>query len=533
MANTAEDSGAARQSARQPGRRAAPVSALPQQQAGAAYPTVIVLFLISVMLPFNFEVGPVLLNSSRVFIMLMIAPAMIRWLSGAAGPHLRADYMILAFGGWMLICLVLNQGLSRAGAYWGSQFVEVVGAFFLARAFIVGPGCFLFLVRCYLLMVMAMLPVAFYENLTGEVIYLDLWRGIPGLLPFNSVEYGTRMGFYRAQVAFVHPILYGVVVSTAFSLAWLVLKVRGRSVATRVLASGTVAVATLGSMSAGPVVAVVGQAGLIFYDWVMRANAARWKIFFILVALTYVAIDLYSARSPFAAVLSRVTFSASTAFNRLRIWDYGTDEVMRNPIFGMGLFTDWIRPAFMPSSVDNHWLLMAMRYGLPGIALLLGAFLWIIYRITRKDFNDESLQTIGKGVVFSMVGVILSLSTVAAFSSTFSLMLFMLGAGAFLLRPEIGAAGAAVPDAPEARARGGGMARRAQARGQGTARASGGKDRADRQTPPPTARTGARTDAGADAQIDATAEARSATASRGRYTRFPKGTRPPGGDRAR
>ena len=479
------------------------------EQAGAAYPAVIVLFLVSVVLPFNFEIGPVLLNPSRVFLLVMIGPALIRWASGAAGPRLRADYMIFGFGFWMLICLLLNQGLARTGAYWGSQFVEVVGAYFLARAFIVGPGCFLFLVRAFLVMVAAMLPVAFYENLTGQVIYLDLWRDIPGLQAFNSVNYGTRMGLYRAQVAFVHPILYGVVISTAFSLAWLVLKVRGRSVLTRTLAAGTVAVATFGSMSAGPIVSVAGQAGLIFYDWVMRANAARWKIFFATLVVIYVAIDLYSARSPFAAVLSRVTFNASTAYNRILIWQYGTDEVMRNPIFGMGLFQDWIRPSFMVESIDNHWLLMAMRFGLPGIALLLGAFIWIIYKIARKNFNDDGLQAIGQGVVFSMVGAILSLSTVAAFSSTFSLILFVLAAGAFLLRPECGAA-AAIPETQPGQ-RGGAVSRKAAARDAGPARF--GRPRG--------------------ASPAETSSAPSEQAANNRYTRFPGGARPPSRSRPR
>ena len=386
--------------ARASSRHASAAAANAVSSQSPVYPAISVLILIVTVLPFHFEIGGVLLNPSRLLLMVLIFPAIGRWVSGQVGKPIAADYMILGFGFWTLISLALNQGLGRTGVYWGSQFTEIVGAYFVGRAFIVSQACFVFLARAYLVMVALMLPIALFENFTGDVIYLDLWAMIPGLTAADSVNYGPRLGLYRAQVAFSHPILYGVVVSTAFSFAWLVLKANGQSKPRRLLSAGLVTVGTISSMSAGAVVSVATQIMLISWDWLLRANAARWKIFFGLLAAIYVIIDLVSNRSPFAAVLSRLTFNSSTAFNRMRIWEFGTDEVMRHPIFGMGLFGDWIRPAFMSPSIDNHWLLMAMRFGLPGIALLLGAFVWVIYKVSRKPFGDETLHDLGRATVF-------------------------------------------------------------------------------------------------------------------------------------
>ena len=46
------------------------------------------------------------------------------------------------------------------------------------------------------------------------------------------------------------------------------------------------------------------------------------------------------------------TFSTTSAYNRIIIFEYGSAEVMRNPIFGIGL-GDWIRPVWMSDSMDN------------------------------------------------------------------------------------------------------------------------------------------------------------------------------------
>lgn len=440
----------------------------------AAFPAITLMMLIVTVLPVSFYMGGVLLNPSRLLLMVLIFPALIRWASGKVGKPILPDYMFLGFGVWMLISLALNQGIGRTGVYWGSQFVEVVGAYFVGRAFIISRACFMFMVRAYLILILFLLPIGIYENLTGEVIYLNLLDSLPGLDAPGSVNYGPRMGLHRAQVAFHHPILYGVVVSTAFSFAWLVLKAKGRGTGSRVISSAIVTVATISSMSAGAIVSVATQIMLIAWDWILRANAARWKIFFGILAFFYVVIDLVSNRSPFAAVLSRLTFSNSTAYNRIRIWDFGSAEVMRHPIFGMGLFSDWIRPFFMSDSIDNHWLLMAMRFGLPGIFLLLGPFIWIIYKISRKQFANEQSYLLGRAVVFSMSGAIIALCTVAAFASTFSMILFLLGGAVFLLYEPSSTAPALQPVKPGRRS---GRARQgsesAEAAGAGAGRKAG------------------------------------------------------------
>ena len=114
---------------------------------------------------------------------------------------------------------------------------------------------------------------------------------------------------------------------------------------------------------------------------------------------------MVSNRAPLVVLISYITFSTSTAYNRILIWRYGTDDVMGSPLFGIGL-NDWSRPIWMGSSVDNFWLLWAMRYGLVGFLLLAIPILLILYKVIRRDFSAEGgLDNCRKGYVFSIVGL--------------------------------------------------------------------------------------------------------------------------------
>ena len=63
-------------------------------------------------------------------------------------------------------------------------------------------------------------------------------------------------------------------------------------------------------------------------------------------------------------MLEHLTFNKDSADGRLIVFDYGMMEVMKHPVFGIGL-NDWTRPWYRAgkSSFDNFWLLEAMRYG--------------------------------------------------------------------------------------------------------------------------------------------------------------------------
>ena len=104
--------------------------------------------------------------------------------------------------------------------------------------------------------------------------------------------------------------------------------------------------------------------------------------------------------------MSYATFSAHTAYWRSIIFDWGMVNVWANPIFGLGL-NDWVRPRYMVSgSMDNFWLVVAVRYGIPGFALLAAGYLIALWKIGRRDFDgDQLLWQFRRAWMFSFIGL--------------------------------------------------------------------------------------------------------------------------------
>jgi hypothetical protein len=66
-------------------------------------------------------------------------------------------------------------------------------------------------------------------------------------------------------------------------------------------------------------------------------------------------VDLLSNRTPFHVFVTYLTFSVETGYARIMIWNWGIAEVMRHPVFGIGL-AEWERPLWKSGSMDNFWL---------------------------------------------------------------------------------------------------------------------------------------------------------------------------------
>ena len=148
-------------------------------------------------------------------------------------------------------------------------------------------------------------------------------------------------------------------------------------------------------------------------------------------------------------MISYLTFIPRNAYWRLHIWNYGSAEVLRHPLFGIGL-NDWARPGWLASaSVDNFWLNTAMRYGLPGLLLLVAGIVANLVGILRAEL-PEDLRAARSGHVVALVGTIVALSTVHIWGSTAALILFYLGAGCWLYTGMPAAAEAEAPAGPAA-----------------------------------------------------------------------------------
>ena len=165
----------------------------------------------------------------------------------------------------------------------------------------------------------------------------------------------------------------------------------------------------------------------------------RWAALFTLFGLTYIAIDLFSTKTPFHVFVNNGSPSRLSRLQphpHLRV-RHGK-EVARHPIFGIGL-GDWERPSWMSDSMDNFWLVVAVRYGLPAflmlVALLLG-LIWTVGAAQEPAAPNGAARAMPGLSRFS--GSPSRRPPCTLWNALFVLFLFLIGAGAWLLdaRPE-------------------------------------------------------------------------------------------------
>ena len=365
---------------------------------------------------------------------------MIRLLAGAYGRVILTDLLFVAHTLWMAVALGVNSPEAVVTQF-GSVGMEFLGGYAIGRAYVRTPEVFLALCRALALIVLCLTPFAIYEAQTGRPLIVEYIARLPGINSVGIVTTEGRLGLERVQGPFAHPIHFGLFCSVAFSLTAVALKgvvSNTRRWATAVVVAG---VGFLG-LSSGAWLAILLQIGLIFWATVFARVRWRWWLLVGLFALAYILIDILSNRTPLRVFMSYATFSPHTAYWRGLIFEWGIANVLgsaekgipASPIFGIGM-RDWVRPSYMNSgSMDNFWLVMAVRFGVPGFLFIAVGYALVIAQVMRRDFTADSvLSQIRRGWVFTFLGLTFTLCTVHVWTSLYSFVFFLFGAGVWLI----------------------------------------------------------------------------------------------------
>lgn len=425
----------ANESSREPqGKQGTSSRDLSTVQTGTGSRTLLTIFLITLVIPLQFFIGPAQLTPYRVFLIIMMFPLLAKWLSGGAGKIQGLDFVFLGFVFWVDFTFIVNHGLTRIELLVINP-IETFGAFLAGRVYIRSSKDFERLTKFLVICLFIFIPVALYEGLTTTRIIAEAFDLIGKTHPWAysnaNAAAEMRLGLNRAQVVFEHPILFGVFTATAFGILYYSLRSNDKGISGYRRGWLSVA-ATFLSLSTGAFLAVVAQIGLVSWDKIMGRRPNHWKILLGLVALAYVVVDLISNRTPFEVFISYAAFSAQTGYMRVIIFVYGMDNVWANPIFGLGL-SNWVRPAWMYStSVDNFWLVMALRHGFPGFLLIAWTFIGTIIRLSSLQLKDLNVRNQRTGLVVVYIGLALSLMTVHAWGAVYVYICFLLGAGSWM-----------------------------------------------------------------------------------------------------
>ncbi|WP_371170537.1 O-antigen ligase family protein [Aliiroseovarius sp. 2305UL8-7] len=407
-------------------------------------PLPVLIYLIVVVVPFHFNAGPVLLTGVRAFLLVLIVPLTIKLFTGKFGRLVFADFLFFLHMGWAAIALSVNNP-DRTVQFIGSNAVEFLGGYILARAYVRSPEVLMAVWKVLFVVVILTLPLAAFEAVTARPIAIEIISKLPGIQSLANIVMESRMGLDRAQVVFAHPIHYGLFCSVTFSLCVVGMKKEWGNFR-RLLTTGMICTGVFLSLSSGALLPVALQIGLIIWAAVFDKLKARWMLLMSLIVLAYITIDLLSNRTPIRVFMSYATFSPHNAFWRGLIFEYGIQNVWDSPVFGIGL-NDWKRPGWMhASTVDNFWLLIAMQFGIPGFILLVIGYFEILIRIgVSKVDADPVTWRLRRAYMFSFIGMTLTLSTVHVWTNIYSFTFFMLGSGVWFIfaKPQ------APSDAPE------------------------------------------------------------------------------------
>lgn len=405
---------------------------------------IVVLYLFCVVIPIGFNLGPLYLTSLRLILILLIIPLAIRLLMGHFGRVYVFDVLFFLHVLWMGLALWVNSPEQMVTQI-GSVGAEFLGGYLVGRAYVRDRGSFLSLCRALVLIVLCCLPFALYESRTGRPLIVEFLGRLPGSSTVPIVTIEGRMGLERVQGSFAHPIHFGLFCSVAFSLCFVALQ-GTYSITRRLVTSLLIMLSGFLALSSGALLAMALQVALIAWSIVFGRLQWRWWLLVGLFVIAYVVVDILSNRTPIRVFMSYATFSAHNAYWRGIIFEWGLKNVFGSPAeaippamwFGIGM-ADWVRPWFMHSgSMDNFWLVVTVRYGVPGFVLLVLGYVIAISRVMRRDFSsDRQISNIRRAWVFTFLGLTFTLCTVHVWTNIASFVFFMFGAGIWLIAEQV------------------------------------------------------------------------------------------------
>lgn len=408
-----------------------PVAMLrPMKLASTRWPALPVLFLlIGLVVPWSIELGSFGLTMSRIVLLFMTVPCLIKWARGDVGKATIVDWIVLALCGWTCISLAAIEGLGDGVESGGMIAVETAGAYFLARCYVRSADDFLAVVRTLFILVILLLPLALVEGLTGVNLAMSLFGAI---LPTVAVSNdGLRWGIKRVQSVYEHPILFGVCTGATLALVYMVLG-EGLKAWQRILCALLVMATSFLSISSGAMGLMAFQIGLIGWAKLTARIPKNWLLLGGLIGLSFVVIELGTSQSVPQFYISRFSVDRETAWLRVLIWEFGLASVFAHPLFGIG-FGSWVRPSWMTDSIDMFWMAAAVRHG------MLGGLLTISLPVTTVALVAMARRLDARSARYRVAYLIVIASfflvgwTVHFWGSAYILFLFLLGAGGWFV----------------------------------------------------------------------------------------------------
>lgn len=385
------------------------------------------LFMATLLFPpeTGFKLGDFLLSPQRILLIWALL-----WCGTKVRQFTLPDFLMLGHAGWAALSLIVAHGLGQGSKSGGIYIIESIGAYWLARVYVKDARTFRGYVKILVMVIIMSILFTIPESILHRPILRNLFTAVLGGPRAEAAE--VRHGLARAYGPFAHPILYGVFCASGFGLSWYVL---GRDRVWHMGRIGRICCICLGviaSVSSGAVLCAAVQGALVGWESLTRRIHHRWFWLITGIGTMMLTIQCLSNRGVVGLVIAYGTFDPWNGDWRQFEWQYGSAEVWRHPVFGIG-FNDWIRPDWLiHSSIDNFWLCTAMRYGIPGVALLIGALVAIIVRLAKASVASDVQSRFRLGYLTSIVAIAIAGGTVHLWGIAFTWFCFLLGSGGWM-----------------------------------------------------------------------------------------------------
>lgn len=227
--------------------------------------------------------------------------------------------------------------------------------------------------------------------------------------PARTYE-GFRFGLLRADGGFPHPILAGLYLVSSLMI-YSMSRLRGWPLFAGII-SGMTAFFTVSSTA---FLSFFLFLGFRVYDRVQSVTSfLNWRRFILITSLPLLVLQ-FGSKNGAVAILGRYALDPQTAFYRRLIWEYGGRSVLKHPWFGIG-FSSYERLPWMIESIDNYWLLLAVRHGILAPLLIFCTVIPTIWLLaTRGIRRKEDDRKLSVGLACSLFMMSLLVFTVAMF----------------------------------------------------------------------------------------------------------------------
>lgn len=386
-------------------------------------------FLLVMMLPHTiaFYAGPVLITSFRLVMIILAVPIIIK-LTGKQVKMATPDFLLLAFSAWTVLCIMINYPGGGADVEKAGQFLlEVTLPFLLARAFFSDLAQIEKVIKILFVITAIALVLAIPEAVSHQKPIIELTSKITGIgLGFYYDGTDIRMGLRRAQAFFENPILYGIFCATGASLIWYT----EQRMPVRLAKLVVIAAATFFSASSAPLLLMMTQFLMIAIETATRNMRNRVAIITVTASTFFLALQVFTKSGPLGIIINYMTFNQASSYARVLIWNWGMQNIVKHPIFGL-IVEDWERAPFMGVSIDNFWIFTGIISGFVGWGLLIFTVIAVFRRFNRIPIKQLAPREVNLRRAWSIMMLAFAFTgfSVMFFGKLQPYFYFMLGLG--------------------------------------------------------------------------------------------------------